>query len=556
MLDKIRPWLTTHPRWTLALLLSALLGPFLAKPFNMDDPLFIWLAQQIQAHPGNPFDFNVNWYGSVAPMWAVTENPPLAGYYFAVFGTAFGWNEIALHIGGFLAALAVILGTHRLAVRLTGKPLLAACALLFAPIFLVSAGTIMSDVLMLSFWIWAVVFWLDGLEQNRPNKILFAGLLMALAILTKYFGVALVPLLAVHAAMEKRKPGIWIAALLIPLVALGTYQLITLALYGHALLFAAAGFASSVKSELGFSRSASGLVALAFTGGGAAAALFLAPSLWRMRTLAIMAGSTLIIGSAICFSGLLLPKYHALATTAARLEVSMQVVFWAIGGVLVLALATSDVLKTPSDSRSWLLALWVLGTFAFAAFTNWTVNGRSLLPLLPAVGILLARRWESGEPKRSPALLFGLAASALLAFLAAQSDFQLAIAVRRSAQEVSARYDQGQSTMWFEGHWGFQYYMQKLGALPVNYKHPKQRPGDILVVPMNNTDASEASPDIVLHHNVITLPNSSLITTWHAELGAGFYASVLGPLPFAFGDVPAEQVFVYELKSVVPEPDK
>jgi len=56
--------------------------------------------------------------------------------------------------------------------------------------------------------------------------------------------------------------------------------------------------------------------------------------------------------------------------------------------------------------------------------------------------------------------------------------------------------------------------------------------------------------------DVIIIPNSSLVTTWNAELGAGFYASVLGPLPSAFGNVPAEQVFVYELKPVVPEPDK
>jgi hypothetical protein len=36
-----------------------LLAPFLAKPFNMDDPLFIWAARQIQAHPLNPYGFPV-----------------------------------------------------------------------------------------------------------------------------------------------------------------------------------------------------------------------------------------------------------------------------------------------------------------------------------------------------------------------------------------------------------------------------------------------------------------------------------------------------------------
>ena len=53
MLNQIRHWLVAHPRWTLTLLVGVLLGPFLAKPFNIDDPLFIWLAKQVRAHPEN-----------------------------------------------------------------------------------------------------------------------------------------------------------------------------------------------------------------------------------------------------------------------------------------------------------------------------------------------------------------------------------------------------------------------------------------------------------------------------------------------------------------------
>ena len=34
-----------------------------------------------------------------------------------------------------------------------------------------------------------------------------------------------------------------------------------------------------------------------------------------------------------------------------------------------------------------LLALWILGTCVFAALLNWTTNGRSILPLVPAAAI-------------------------------------------------------------------------------------------------------------------------------------------------------------------------
>jgi hypothetical protein len=58
MPDKIRRWVALHPNWTLTLATRAALLPFLAKPFNIDDPLFIWTAHQIQSHPANPYGFN------------------------------------------------------------------------------------------------------------------------------------------------------------------------------------------------------------------------------------------------------------------------------------------------------------------------------------------------------------------------------------------------------------------------------------------------------------------------------------------------------------------
>jgi 4-amino-4-deoxy-L-arabinose transferase-like glycosyltransferase len=549
MLHSIRRWLAVHPQWAITFLVSAMLGPFLAKPFNLDDPLFIWLARQVQIHPGNPFAFAVNWYGQVGPMWAVTENPPVAGYYFALAGNIFGWNEIGLHLAGLAAAIGVLLGTHRLARHLCRQPMVAVCATLFAPIFLVSANTVMCDMLMLAFWVWAMVFWLEGLSQNHSGKLLAAGLLMALALLTKYFGVALLPLLAVHGALEKRKAGFWVAAWMIPLAALGAYQWITFALYGHALFSAAASFATSVQGELGFTRLADALIALAFTGGGAAGVLFLAPLLWRARVLAILALGTLFLGVAVLLGGHLLHKYPALATPWVRGEVSLQLIFWALGGVLVLAMARAEMGQNRRDSRAWLLALWVAGTFIFTAFANWTINGRSLLPMLPAVGILLARRWDVGGRRSPRALHWGLAMSALLALLVAQSDYQLAVAVRRSAQAVFVRCAQSRQTIWFEGHWGFQYYLEQWGAAPVDFKHSRQLPGDILVVPQHNTDVAMPAPEIVGHRDMLSVSCPSGCATWQGAVGAGFYSSVVGPLPFAFGRVPPENVLIFELQA-------
>ncbi len=535
LFKRIGLWLGAHPRWTLTLLVGAALGPLLAKPFNIDDPLFVWLAQQVRAHPANPFDFQVNWYGLILPMWAFTGNPPGAGYFFALAGSLFGWGETGLHFGGLLAALAVILGTYRLALRLCAHPLLAASAVLFMPVFLVSASTIMCDVLMLAFWVWAVVFWVEGLEQDRAFKLLAAGLLIALAVLTKYYGVALVPLLAAYGGLSKRRFGGWVFALLLPLAALGGYEWLTRWFYGHALFSAAADLSAQAQANFGFSKTAAGLLALSFTGGGVAATLFLAPWLWRARTLALVFGATTLVGGVLYF-GAVLPKYPSLQG-AARLPVAAQFIVWMSGGVLVLWLA-AEVWRRPRDPQAWLLALWLTGTFLFTAFGNWTINGRTVLPLAPAVGILLARRWERAGPRPTWALKSSLAACAGFALFVAESDFQLAVAVRRGAQAVMARPGQGRGTVWFQGHWGFQYYMEKLGAKAVDLEHFTPAPGDILVVPMHNTCTSEPPPDTVVRRDAVGFPGPTGLTTFHAAVGAGFYSSFYGPLPFAFGQAP------------------
>jgi hypothetical protein len=153
-----------------------------------------------------------------------------------------------------------------------------------------------------------------------------------------------------------------------------------------------------------------------------------------------------------------------------RISLEGQFVFWTIGGALVLALAATDVWRG-RDARSWLPGLWVMGTFVFTAAFNWSINGRSILPMAPAAGILLARRLESrGGANEAIAaggrrhIVIGLAASALLALLVAGSDFVLAVAVRQSARQTYERYGHGGQTVWFQGHWGFQYYLAEMGG--------------------------------------------------------------------------------------------
>src|SRR6202030_3348031 len=109
----------------LSVLLFVLLVAFLHRAFHIDDPLFIWAARHIQAHPGNPYGFAVNWYGASMPISDVAKNPPLASYYIALAAVALGWSEPALHLAFITTAVAVGIGTYLIAGRLCAHPLLA-----------------------------------------------------------------------------------------------------------------------------------------------------------------------------------------------------------------------------------------------------------------------------------------------------------------------------------------------------------------------------------------------------------------------------------------------
>jgi len=546
-LKTIGDWCARYPCWMLALVTVAALVPFLAKPFNMDDPLFVWAAQQIQLHPGDPYGFSANWYGIAEPMWAATQNPPLLSYYLAAVAEIFGWSETGLHLACLLPAVTAVLGTYRLAKNFCRWPRFAALATLFVPGFLVSSTTVMSDVPMLAFWIWAVVFWAEGIRQNHRWKLSAAGALIALAVLTKYNGICLIPLLAAYGWIEKRSLGRWIIFLLIPVLVLCAHEWLTLRLYGHALFFYANQYSSNNQTFHGLEKLVKALNALTYTGGCFAVALFCAPFLWRKSVLSAIAASAVLF-VALALAGGMMAKNFSWLAGSVRTSAELQICFWTVGGVCVLALALGEAWRK-RDAGSWLLALWVLGTFVFAAFFYWTINARALLPMAPAVAILIARRVEPDRSVLPAGIIFSIVASAVLSLLAAQADFQLASTTRKSAEQICTKYATPSARLWFEGHWGFQYYMQAAGALPLDFTVAELDPADRLIIPVQNSNVPPPLLQKMTVLDIFELPVFPGFATLSSEVGASFYYSAgFGPLPFAFGRIPPEKFYVCTLK--------
>jgi hypothetical protein len=341
---------------------------------------------------------------------------------------------------------------------------------------------------------------------------------------------------------------------MVPVAVLCAYHWVTHALYGRSLLSDAASY-TTLPSGFGallLSKAGACLTALTFTGGCLAVMFFLSPLLWRARTLATLLVCSALFTFALLCKGAVLKDCGPIQGSS-RLFLQMQIVFWSMGGVCVLAVAVSDVWHR-RDVSSWLLTLWVLGTFFFSGMLNWTINGRSILPMAPALGILIARRLEQNGLagfKTWPRGMFAyLASGAVLALMVTRADFLFAKAVRESAQQTYVKYGKGGERFWFQGHWGFQYYMEALGASPLDEAHSLLKRGDTVAAPVNNTNFLPLKPDLAVLRELITVPGPYMLTTMKGEVGAGFYASLRGPLPFAFGFAPPEVVVVCALEPV------
>ncbi|MBX3423255.1 MAG: glycosyltransferase family 39 protein [Pirellulaceae bacterium] len=524
------------------------LVPFLTKAVHLDDTVFIYVAKQISQHPADPFGLVINWYGHQMPLHEVQQNGPLASYYMALAAAIVGWSEVALHSAFLLPAMAAAVGMYYLARRFCSQPLLATLIMVFSPVFVVSGTTLMCDVIMLSLWIWAVVLWIWGADRHSHGWAILSAVLIGAGIVTKYYAAAVVPLLLAYSVLRWSDVRWRVAYLLIPIAIVLAYDAYMSSLYGHSLLRGAgdhALLAGGVQNSVPYRIA----VGLTFTGGCLAAILFYAPLLCSWRSFAIVCGLCLLVALLLPIALDLNTTYWASLTSAQSLLFIVQFALFLIGGAGALVLAGRDVLSR-RDADAWLLGLWVAGTFVFCSLLNWTVNGRSLLPMAPPISLLIVRALPAlpGAIARihSPTRFVPLVFAAVLAMCVAWADTWWANSARSAAQamETDQRFGQRKQHLYYTGHWGFQYYMDALGFKSLNRLDSTLQLDDALVLPENNTNVPRQLLVDAAQVEELFVSVHPLVSSMRPGFGAGFYTSQAGPLPFSIGWFPAERYWI------------
>lgn len=523
--------------------LAALSG----KALHIDDPLFVACARRIMTTPLDPYGSVVNWYGSREPMCAVMRNPPLTCYYLAAVGALFSLDERALHLALLLPAALLLTGTCVLARQLKARPSIAVAVVASSSAFLVSGTNVMSDVLSAAWWVWSIVLWRGAIERRTTRDFAAASVCVTGALLTKYVGIAIVPLLLAWTGWQKQLSLRACLCLACPLLLLAAYEWCMHARHGSIALADAVlhTMGSSSDPAHGFAR---GVIGVAFLGGGflGAGVLWLQFQNDKVLSAAVVASVGALILVFLATSSFDAWPQLKGASESHRLILAFELVLQvAVGGTLLCSCVLQSMrTKDPADL---MVALWLVGVWIFSTYLNWGIAVRNLLPASPAIAVLVGRSRGvlESSPRRNAARTILLSIVGIASVLIAKADFDIASAARTASLNLVRAHRRAGQDVWFQGHWGFQYYAELEGARPMESKGDHQpKSGDVVLVPMLNTNVSGVPRDRVdvIEHSATVL--SSVLLPLGPLSGAGFYAHALGPLPWSIDLGDATEVWV------------
>jgi len=324
-------------------------------------------------------------------VFKVNKNPPGISYFVAPAYLLFGDNEIAMHGILLVPVLALGLATYLLAKEFNVNPFLATLYSMLTPAVLVSGLTVMSDMLMAAFYAWAIYLWVHGIGQKKALLLPLSMLCVAGSFLSKYYGMTSLLVILAYTLFRERKPSWKLLWLLAPVGAAVLYELYTRRLYGTGMLYEAFAFQyhepGNVTNKIRLPGRA--VVGLSFLGGCWIPLLFVAPLVCPWRRCGVLAGASAALVGLFC-----LARWDRLDWRySGGFLFYAEWVLFVFAGLVLFCILIDDLLGH-RDPLSVLLLLVITGTFGYAAFINYSVNARTILPMAPAVGLLAARALE------------------------------------------------------------------------------------------------------------------------------------------------------------------
>lgn len=468
-------------------------------------------------------------------------HPPGFAYWLAAAQVVSGDRELWLHLSVLPFTIAAVMAGIRLARRFAAGSPWATAMWLASPAFLVSASTLSPDVATLALSLWGLALYIEGVDGDSAGRRRVGALVAGAAMLVKYPAALVVVMLALYPVMagppQRRRAALidlWPAV-----IPMAMWSVVNLLVDDQWHVTYASSMAA-IKQPFWKTRNAIATVtvlalALVFPIGAIVA---------RRRTLLMWLGVAAAVGVAaalvapLAWSGL--PATTAIVTG----------VVVAIGTASLFGLARQAGTGGRDDR---FLAMWVVIQLVFL-FTTWSVAVRYFLAALPPLALLVTRamlRDDSGVPGPRRVLAALTIVTFALGIAVLHADMFWVDQQRQSATWAGglAR-ERGQQAFIKGGAWGFEYYARRAGLRYFGREHA-DRPGDLLVAMRDApTEAITAAELARLEHfaDFWSAAPPLRLHVMNTSIGAGFYASLFGPLPIMMSSRPAAGIVVWRVR--------
>ncbi len=516
--------------------------PFYGMPFHIDEPYFLVFARAILNHPIRPFDSPGPAVQGV-PLWRVNNGCPLSFELIALALKATGGGEWAVRFFFLPFDLAAALGLYLIASRFLKRPLWPTLVIIAAPAYFLNMAHLMGEKFAAAFGFWGIYSLIKGIDDKKPAWFWLSAPLMSATILAKAsIGFLLAPCLGyalVRRVPARRLAGYFLLSLSFPLAYLLYYSLC----YGQSIPFLIRSAAAKVSSLQSAHLAYQVRSFLAFIGGGGVVTAFWSFAAFRPKKSEMAA---LFLAGLVLYSPLF--DYGAFV----RLEDRAMGVGLALGA----AWGLWCCLKPRAGRAAW--AIWVPWICAGAAvlFKLWFMSARLVTFLLPPLVFTAAQaleeRWEASALTRlyAASLALTLAVSLPLSLV----DDHFARAQKQFAQKMRTDYIARGRRVWFTGAWGFEYYMEQIGARDIDPSAGgwgAVRAGDIVAVSALNLGMMPLPSPLPWRYSVVSVADDiplRLLGSPEFKDQSGFYANITGFLPYSFTLRPLDYFLILEVR--------
>jgi hypothetical protein len=541
------------------------------KPVTVDDTVYIGYAAHIAAHPFDPYGFTFFWY-------TVPENaleilcPPVVPYWLAIGMVFLGENPALLKLWMYPFLFLLAWSLRALLRRFSPRSHDGMLPLMMLSPAILPTVNLMLDIPALALGLSAIVLFIRSCERISWPLALAAGLVAGLAMQTKYTALLVPPVIGWYGLTRWKQSAFKRAAIAIAIAFLvfSGWEALLISKYGRShFAFHVRDQQSSIEPGTqpiaAFIQNKSYLVpplagylgCLGIGNGLLAAAALGLPR----RVLALAAG---LWAAGFCWIIFTPARWNTFSIPDTPIATSFVSIFWQVSGTLilfglflsafVLTFRLGKGLRIRGNVDALFLVGWLVielgGYFALTPFGA----ARRVIGLVVVGGLLTSRLaslvgriYRDRYPSQWVTTLV-IAAGVVVTAIDTLDAFPEKVCAEKAAVVTADR--KKEYTVWFAGHWGFQYYCGRAGMSQIVPGQSILKPGDFLVLPTYPDEVAFHRPHIgAVSIRPLTWPIEEVQEViWDDPLAAQTVPNFYGGVDPVIGrDHPRLRVIVYRV---------